>query len=332
MARACTYTVESEFEGQRIDLLLATLNLYRSRSLAARFIEGQRVFVNGNNVSKRYLVAAGDIIVYEKEESPVEQKLFGQPIDLDIRFEDANLLVISKQAGLVCHPSTDHSDGTLVNALIHHCGAENLCNVQGGDDRLGIVHRLDRDTTGLMLAAKTNEAGYALMDGIRERSIERHYLALVHGNIAHDTGMIDAPITRSPSDRTKMTVLDNSASREAITTFSVIERFEASTHDDGYTLIDCKLFTGRTHQIRVHMLYIKHPCVGDPVYSGGTPKAQIGLERQFLHSYNIEFNHPLSGEKMRFSDKLPEDLAQALRQLSSRSMGRTEYGQPLELF
>ena len=329
MAAFRSYIASPQDEGCRLDALLALKGIYQSRSLAARFIDGARVFVNGANVTKRYLVHAGDTIVYEEEEDPVALRLFGQPIALDIRYEDDHLLVLSKQAGLVCHPSVDHHDNTLVNALIYHCGRENLCNVQGADDRLGIVHRLDRDTTGLMLAAKTDEAGLALMEGIRQRTVERRYLALVHGNIVHETGMVDAPITRSPSERTKMAVRDTDSARDSITTFTVLERFEAAPKDDGFTLVDCKLFTGRTHQIRVHMLYIKHPCVGDPVYGGNPAATQLGLSRQFLHSYLLDFTHPTTGAPMHFTDKLPQDLQDALDSLSPRSTGRTKAGSTL---
>ena len=237
--------------------------------------------------------------------------------------------MLSKQIGLVCHPSVDHADGTLVNALIYHCGADHLCNVQGEDDRLGIVHRLDRDTSGLMLAAKTDAAGYALMEDIRDRAVDRHYLALVHGVIAPDTGMIDAPIARSANERTRMAVRDVPSARDAVTTFRVLERFEPRQHDDGYTLIDCKLFTGRTHQIRVHMQYAKHPLVGDPVYTANGPKdarAQLGLKRQFLHSFRIRFIHPETSEELEFADNLPRDLDEALRSLGDRSRGMTDAG------
>ena len=285
--------------------------------------------MNGANVAKKYAVAAGDMIVYQEEEEVEAGPVTGQPIDLDIRFEDDDLIVLSKQIGLVCHPSVDHADGTLVNALIYHCGADHLCNVQGEDDRLGIVHRLDRDTSGLMLAAKTDAAGYALMEDIRDRAVDRHYLALVHGVIAPDTGMIDAPIARSANERTRMAVRDVPSARDAVTTFRVLERFEPRQHDDGYTLIDCKLFTGRTHQIRVHMQYAKHPLVGDPVYTANGPKdarAQLGLKRQFLHSFKIRFTHPETSEELKFADNLPRDLAEVLTGLADRSRGLTDAG------
>ncbi|WP_418242767.1 RluA family pseudouridine synthase [Ellagibacter isourolithinifaciens] len=329
MARMLSYSATALDAGERLDSLLAARACFASRSAAARAIESGNVFVNGANVVKKYAVAAGDVIVYQEEEEVEAGPVTGQPIDLDIRFEDDDLIVLSKQIGLVCHPSVDHADGTLVNALIYHCGVDHLCNVQGEDDRLGIVHRLDRDTSGLMLAAKTDAAGYALMEDIRDRAVDRHYLALVHGVIAPDTGMIDAPIARSANERTRMAVRDVPSARDAVTTFRVLERFEPRQHDDGYTLIDCKLFTGRTHQIRVHMQYAKHPLVGDPVYTANGPKdarAQLGLKRQFLHSFRIRFTHPATSEELEFADNLPRDLDEALRSLSDRSRGMTDAG------
>lgn len=329
MGRSLSYGVGSSDEGCRLDSLMAERGLYASRSVAAHAIEDGAVFVNGRTVPKKYAVVAGDTVVYEVPDEAVPTALVGQPIDLDVRFEDESLLVLSKQVGLVCHPSADHFDGTLVNALIYHCGAANLCDVQGDCDRLGIVHRLDRDTSGLMLAAKTDEVGHALMEAIRARVVDRRYLALVHGIIVHDTGMVDAPIARAERDRTRMAIRDTPSARDAITTFRVLERFEAGAQDEGFTLIDCKLFTGRTHQIRVHMEYAKHPLVGDQTYTSGAPKspiASLGLQRQFLHSFQISFTHPVTGEDLHFVDNVPRDLQGALDGLASRSTGRTAAG------
>ena len=327
MARSLVHIVAPEDDGMRLDALAAARKLYPSRSAAVKAIEEGRVFVNGESLAKKAAVCAGDTIVYEVSEEAPRTHLVGQPIDLDIRYEDDYLIVLSKQVGLVCHPSPDHFDGTLVNALIYHCGADSLCNVQGERDRLGIVHRLDRDTSGLMLAAKTDEVGQSLMDDIRDRIVDRHYLALVQGVIPHDTGMIDAPIARADRERTRMAVSDSASARDSITTFTVLERFDAGPKGDGYTLVDCKLFTGRTHQIRVHMNYIKHACVGDPVYGSGSVAMQLGLTRQFLHSYRLAFTHPATGEDLEFVDGLPADLARALESISDRSRGRTEAGE-----
>lgn len=333
MSRSLCHVATLLDADKRLDALLAEHALYASRSAAARAIEEGRVLVNGEGAIKKHKVRAGDAIVCVADEDPVSLPVAGQPIDLDIRFEDDDVIVLSKQVGLVCHPSVDHDSNTLVNALIFHCGADHLCNVQGEDDRLGIVHRLDRDTSGLMLAAKSDEAGYALMEDIRARAVDRRYLALVHGVMAHDTGMIDAPIARAANDRTHMAVRDVPSAREAITTFRVLERFEHARYDDGYTLIECKLFTGRTHQIRVHMQYTRHPIVGDPVYVANGPrdaKAQLGLDRQFLHSFRICFTHPTTGEQLAFSDNLPRDLREALGGLAERSMGLTDAGREVK--
>ena len=310
-------------EGTRLDALMGQRGLYASRSAAANAIDAGKVLVAGEPASKKQNVRAGQPIVYEVDEPEVDTPLTGEPIPLDIRYEDDDIIVLSKQAGLVCHPSDDHRDGTLVNALIYHFGADNLCNVQGEKDRLGIVHRLDMDTTGLMMAAKTNVAGEALMAAIQDHVVDRRYLALVHGVIAHDTGMIDAPIARHPKDRTRMAIRDTESAREAITTFTVLDRFEAGPRDNGYTLVDCKLFTGRTHQIRVHMEYAKHPLVGDPFYTANRPRhesANLGLSRQFLHSFKLTFDHPITGETLHFEDDLPEDLQHVLDALSDRKL------------
>ena len=323
------YMTTAADEGMRLDALLGQRGLYASRSAAAKAIADGRVLVAGQPASKKQAVTAGQPIVYEADEEGVPTPLTGEPIPLDVRFEDDDLLVISKQVGLVCHPSDDHADGTLVNALIHHCGAEHLCNVQGELDRLGIVHRLDMDTTGLMLAAKTNSAGEALMKAIQDRVVDRHYLALVHGIIAPDTGMVDAPIARHAKDRTRMAIRDCDSAREAITTFRVLERFEAGPRDNGYTLIDCKLFTGRTHQIRVHMEYTGHPLVGDPLYVANRPKAEqanLGARRQFLHSFRLRFDHPATLESLEFADNLPRDLADIIAALAPRSVEVTDAG------
>lgn len=309
--------------GMRLDACMGERGLYASRSAAAKAIEQGRVLVAGKPASKKQLVSAGQPIVYEVDEVEVDTPLRGEPIALDIRYEDDHVIVLSKQAGLVCHPSDDHADGTLVNALIYRYGAAGLCNVQGESDRLGIVHRLDMDTTGLMMAAKTNAAGEALMAAIQDHVVDRRYLALVHGVISIETGMIDAPIARHATERTRMAIRDCESARDAMTTFKVLQRFEPGPRDNGYSLIDCKLFTGRTHQIRVHMEYAAHPLVGDPLYTAHRPKAEsanLGLRRQFLHSFKLTFNHPITGEQLHFEDDLPQDLQLVLDSLNDRKM------------
>ena len=317
------YVATAQDEGMRLDALMGERDLYPSRSAAAHAIDDGKVLVAGKPATKKSKVHAGVAIVYEVEEQVIDTPLVGEPIDLDIRYEDDDMIVLSKQAGLICHPSDDHRDGTLVNALIYRYGADNLCNVQGEKDRLGIVHRLDMDTTGLMMAAKTDVAGEALMAAIQDHVVDRRYKALVHGVISLEKGMIDAPIARHAKDRTRMAIRDCDSAREAITTFTVLERFEPGPKDNGYTLIDCKLFTGRTHQIRVHMEYAKHPLVGDPLYTHSMPKAEsanLGLKRQFLHSFMLTLDHPITGVEMHFEDDLPDDLQAVLDTIADRKM------------
>jgi len=323
MAASRCYVATAEDAGTRLDALMGERGMYASRSAAAKAIEAGRVLVDGQPASKKQSVRPGQAIVYEVDEETVDTPLRGEPIPLDIRYEDDHLIVLSKQAGLVCHPSDDHRDGTLVNALIYRYGANGLCDVQGEKDRLGIVHRLDMDTTGLMMAAKTNVAGEALMAAIQDHVIDRRYLALVHGVISIERGMVDAPIARHATERTRMAIRDCESAREAITTFEVLRRFEPGPRDNGYSLIDCKLFTGRTHQIRVHMEYAKHPLVGDPLYTANRPKAETanrGLNRQFLHSFKLSLDHPITGEHMEFEDNLPDDLQDVLDSLEDREM------------
>ena len=329
MSSYASNVVPKECEGMRLDAYMASQGLYPTRSAAAKCIADGYCALNGKLPRKSASVCAGDVLEYETYEDPHAPELVAADIPLDIRYEDDYLLVISKQAGLVCHPAEGHYGDTLVNALIAHCGKENLCDVQGEQDRLGIVHRLDRDTSGLMLCAKTNEVGLALMEDIRLKDVDRHYLALVQGWIPLDTGIVDAPIARGGRDRLRMEVSDREDARPSITTFTVKRRFEPGKNDDGFTLIDCKLFTGRTHQIRVHMQYAKHPLVGDPVYTANGPKdarAQLGLKRQFLHSFRIRFTHPETSEELEFADNLPRDLDEALRSLDDRSRGMTDAG------
>ncbi len=327
MGKLHVHIVKGEEEGLRLDVLLSRLPFVSSRSAAAKLLETGRATLNEQAASKNHRVQEGDVVECEVDDI-VRCAPLGEHIALDIRYEDEHLIVLSKQAGLVCHPSTGHESGTLVNALIQHCGIENLGMLQG-EDRPGIVHRLDKDTTGLMLAAKTDEAQEALQDGIRIRSIDRRYLALVHGNIAPDTGLIDAPIARAPKMRMRMEVSESPNARSSVTTFTVLERIEAARDDQGYTLVECKLYTGRTHQIRVHMAYIHHPCVGDELYGSKHTQADRWLQRQFLHSYRLEFDHPITDEHLMFIDPLPDDLAGVLSSLHERGFSRTGRGEEL---
>ena len=327
MPQRYEHTVDASEKGQRLDVLLSHLEGFGSRSAAAKAVESGNVFVNGCEESKKYSVREGDYVEYYIDD-PVSIDLSAYEVPLDVRYEDEGMLVICKPVGLVCHPSPGHYGDTLVNALIAHCGKDHLANLQG-DDRLGIVHRLDMDTSGLMLAAKTDEYGYILQDGIRTRNIDRRYMCLVHGYVANDTGYIDAPIARHPKVRLKMCVSDSQQARSAVTTFTVLERFEAERFDNGFTLLECKLFSGRTHQIRVHMNYIGHCVVGDQMYGSGNKKANLELDRQFLHSYRLNLEHPITGQPLEFWDNLPADLQEVVDALQSRSMGKTTYGQEI---
>lgn len=325
MARSLSNTVSDLYAGMRLDSYLFEAGLYPSRSKAVKQIEMGKVFLNGNTPTKKDIVDAGDHIVYEEIVEDERIYLEPEPIPLEVYYEDDDLLVINKQAGLICHPSPGHPSGTLSNALIHYCGRENLAHIQG-DDRPGIVHRLDGDTSGLMLCAKNDEIGFILQDEIRRRSVDRKYLCLVHGNIASDTGLIDAPIFRSDKNRLRMQVSDKPQARSSVTTFNVLERFESGLKDNGFTLVECKLYSGRTHQIRVHMEYIKHWVVGDQTYGTPGKSDNLGLCRQFLHSYFIEFQHPRIDDVLSFMAPLPDDLVNALSRLADRRIGLTPRG------
>ena len=316
------HVVALDEAGMRLDTLLGTMQFLASRSAAARLIDDGLVLVNGADAPKKHVVVAGERI--EVEVPPYDRgDLVAEDIPLDIRMEDEHMIVLSKQAGLVVHPAQGNWTGTLVHALLGH--SDSLGSLQG-EDRPGIVHRLDKDTSGLMMVAKSDEAQLALQEALKIRTVDRRYLTLVHGWIAPDSGMIDAPLSRDPRERMRMAVSDALNAKQSVTTFRVLERFEAGRYDDGFTLIECKLYTGRTHQIRVHMAYIHHPCVGDPVYGQRKLKADLGLERQFLHAYRLEFTHPVTGELLSFVDDLPPDLGRILTELESYSTGRTAAG------
>lgn len=327
MAADAHYLVDAADAGTRLDAYLGAQDGMPSRSACARLIEAGAAAINGEEcLSKKQVVAAGDRISVELPDAPEgDGTVIGQAIPLDIRYEDDHLIVLSKQRGLVCHPAHGHADGTLANALVYHCGAGHLGTLQG-EDRPGIVHRLDRDTSGLMLAAKDDETQLALQNLIRTRTLDRRYIALCHGEVTMDEGTINTGISRSARDRVKMAVSDDPFARQAITTFQVLERFDARRGDEGYTLVECHLYTGRTHQIRVHMRHINHPLVGDPLYGKGTAHANLDLDRQFLHSWRVRFNHPVTDEPIECRDELPWDLAAALDELEDRSLGRTSVG------
>ena len=323
--------VGPDSDGMRLDAFLATVEGAPSRSACAKLIEEGAVTINSTSAtSKSEKVLLGDRVQALLPDAPEQGGLLAPnfEIPLDIRFEDEYLMVISKQIGLVCHPSPGHIDDTLANALVAHCGYDHLGMLQG-EDRPGIVHRLDMDTTGLMVCAKTDEVQGALQDLIRLRVLDRRYLTLVHGYVAPNEGTIETGIARSRRDPMRMCVSNDPDAREAITTFRTLERFEAGRADEGYSLLECHLYTGRTHQIRVHMRHAAHPLVGDQLYGKGAERQNLGLCRQFLHSWIIAFDHPVTGERIALIDRLPDDLAEALDALSDRSMGKTSAGEDI---
>lgn len=317
-------------ENLRLDAFMATQAGAPSRAACTKLIEAGEVSINNTlatNKSER--VKLGDIVRFIVPDDPTGTPLVpNADIELDIRYEDENLLVISKQAGLACHPSPGHIDDTLANALVARYGYEGLGSLQG-PDRPGIVHRLDMDTTGLMVCAKDDETQAALQDLIRMRVLERRYLALLMGPIAFDADTITTGIARSKKNPLRMCVSQDPQAREAITDYQVLERFCASATDEGYTLVECHLWTGRTHQIRVHAQYMGHPCVGDRLYNNKPDKQNLGLKRQFLHSWSLSFEHPVTGEFLRFEDALPEDLTSVLAGLQDRLLERTPRGEEI---
>lgn len=329
--------IQSEFlvapqdDMKRLDSFIAACTDELTRAKAAKLIEEGNVTINETPArSKSERVRLGDRICvhYEVQASSQTGIMPNPSIPLDVRYEDDELLVISKQMGLVCHPSSGHVIDTLANALVAHCGSDHLGSLQGYD-RPGIVHRLDMDTTGLMVAAKTDATQQALQDLIRLRIFDRRYLALVHGYVTPDTGTITTGIARSKKNRLKMCISTDPLAREAITTFTTLDRFEASHTDDGFSLVECHLYTGRTHQIRLHMRYAGHPLVGDPLYGKGSDRMNLELKRQFLHSWKMSFDHPVTHEHLTFYDVLPQDLYECLTQLRTRSMGTTDVAEEI---
>lgn len=316
----------------RLDAFLADQADVLSRNQAAHLIEAGEVTVNNSpQVSKNFKVRAGDMVEVADDvltnyaATHDAYAVFPEEIPLKVVFEDDDLAVISKPKDLVSHPSLGHEKHTLVNALLWRFGKEHLGTLQG-PDKLGLVHRLDMDTTGLMLIAKNDAVQQKLQDAIKAREVDRRYLTLVHGNIAPLTGLIDVGMARSSRHRIKMMATADPGAREAITTFQTLEHFAAADHDDGFTLLECHLMTGRTHQIRLHMNYIHHPVVGDPLYGTGDARKNLQAPRQFLHSYRLSFDHPTTHERLSFTEPLPPDLKAVLASLRERSLGKTEAG------
>ncbi len=291
-----------ESKNQRLDAFLASSLDGLTRSQATRLIESGEVAVDGRAVSKSYKLAGGeDIAVTLPEPEPVEA--VPQDIPLDVVYEDADVIVVNKPSGMVVHPAPGHLDGTLVNALLYHC-AGTLSGI-GGALRPGIVHRIDRDTSGLIIAAKNDAAHQYLSAQLADHTLARTYECIVVGALREDRGTVDAPIARHPTDRKRMAVV--AGGREAVTHWEVIARYP------GYTHVRCRLETGRTHQIRVHMAYIGHPILGDTVY--GAKKEVPGLTGQCLHAVGLRFLHPRTHEVVELSCPLPEEFTRMLQKI-----------------
>ena len=291
-----------ESKNQRLDAFLASSLDGLTRSQATRLIESGEVAVNGRAVGKSYKLAGGeDIAVTLPEPEPVEA--VPQDIPLDVVYEDTDVIVVNKPSGMVVHPAPGHPDGTLVNALLYHC-AGTLSGV-GGALRPGIVHRIDRDTSGLIIAAKNDAAHQYLSAQLADHTLARTYECIVVGALREDRGTVNAPIARHPTDRKRMAVV--AGGREAVTHWEVIARYP------GYTHVRCRLETGRTHQIRVHMAYIGHPILGDTVY--GAKKEVPGLTGQCLHAVGLRFLHPRTHEVVELSCPLPEEFTRMLQKI-----------------
>ena len=297
-------TILCDREGVRIDAFLAETVEQLSRSAAQQLLEKGGITVNGKAVKKNYKTHEGDEITVElPEPEPVE--LLPENIPLDIRYEDEDVVVINKPKGLVVHPAPGHWSGTLVNALMYHCG-DSLSGING-QLRPGIVHRIDMDTSGLLIVAKNDFAHQALAEQLKDHSLSRIYETVVVGNIRADSGTIDAPIGRHPVDRKKMTVTEKN-SRPAVTHYQVVARYA------GYTHLRLKLETGRTHQIRVHLAWQNHPIVGDVVYGRGK---ELGLTSQCLHARSLTFRHPRTGKPVTVECELPEYFQTVLKKLGA---------------
>ncbi len=296
--------VTPQLNGERLDKAVPALYPDLSRSAVQLLIADGEILINGKQGNKKTTVCVDDVITINIPE-PKELSVEAEAIPLDIIYEDEHLLVVNKPKGMVVHPAAGNYSGTLVNALLHHCG-DSLSGINGVI-RPGIVHRIDKDTSGLLVVAKTDVAHRGLAEQIKEHSFTRVYNTVVVGNIKDDTGTIDAPIGRHPKDRKKQAITDKN-SKNAVTHFRVLERFK------GFTFLEVKLETGRTHQIRVHMAYRGNPVAGDVVY--GDAKKTYGLEGQCLNASTIGFIHPVTNEYLEFTCELPDYFKDFLRRIS----------------
>ncbi|MBQ9939398.1 MAG: RluA family pseudouridine synthase [Oscillospiraceae bacterium] len=307
MSTVKTYICEEA--GQRLDVFLAEVG-EMTRSAAQKMIDAGLVQVNGKTASKNTKLKAGDTVCAEIQEA-VPYEAVAQDIPIKVVYEDEHLLVVNKPKGMVVHPAAGNPDGTLVNALMHHCG-DSLSGINGVL-RPGIVHRIDKDTSGLLVVAKTNEAHLALAEAVKVHNFTRIYETVVYGNVKEDSGTINLPIARHPVDRKKMAVAAPTvkSARNAVTHYEVKARY------NGFTWLRVRLETGRTHQIRVHMSYKGHPVAGDPVY--GPKKVITSLNGQCLHAGTLGFVHPITGEYLEFCEPLPEYFTSFIKTLEKKS-------------
>lgn len=300
--------VVNEEEKIRLDSYIAKKDESLSRSMIQKLLEENKITVNGNNVKTSYKVQLGDKIQIEIE-PPKEVKIEAEEIPIEVIYEDDDILVVNKPKGLVVHPANGNPDGTLVNAIMAIC-KDSLSGI-GGELRPGIVHRLDKDTSGLLIVAKNDKAHINMSEQIKDRKVKKTYIALVRGTIAENEATINMPIGRSTKDRKKMAV--NKNGKEAITHFKVLDRY--TTSKASYCLLEVKIDTGRTHQIRVHMAEIGHPVIGDMVYSNG--KNEFGIEGQCLHAKRLEFNHPINEKEMKLEAPMPEYFENIIKELEN---------------
>lgn len=301
--------VASEQAGTRLDRFVAEAAAHLSRSYVKHLIESDHILLNGQAAKPGVSLRAGDVVQVVIPE-PRTPDLVPEPIPLTVVFEDDDVVVIDKPAGMVVHPAPGHSQGTLVHALLARY--PNLCI--GGDVRPGIVHRLDQHTSGLLVVARNDQAMRWLTEQQKARQMHKVYLAVVEGRVKDEQGVIDAPIGRHPTDRTRQAVVANG--RDARTHYRVLEAL------GDYTLLEVTLETGRTHQIRVHWAYQHRPVLGDPTYGPRKPRARFGLQRQFLHAHKLGFVHPVSKQWVLCTSPLPDDLAQALETIRARAASR----------
>lgn len=298
-----TYKIEENNKAIRLDKVISKLDEDLSRQMVQKLMEEEKIFVNGKLQKSSYKVKTGDCITIEQDE-PKQVKIEAQEIPIDILYEDKDIIVVNKPKGMVVHPANGNLEGTLVNALMALC-KDSLSGI-GGEIRPGIVHRLDKDTSGVIVVAKNDKAHMNLSEQIKDRKVKKTYLALVRGIVTDNEATIDMPIARSKKDRKKMAV--DKDGKKAITHFKVIQRFQE------YTYLEVKIETGRTHQIRVHLSHIGYPIVGDTVYSNG--KNPFGVIGQMLHAYQLEFVHPITKQPMQITAPLPKYFEEVIDNLN----------------